>query len=292
MPAKAITYDTNPKQTLDNTIELDGRKYFVGETAIEQGAGQTVGLSDNWLNGIEHKVLLLRAKKLLNSYGIMPKLIVAGLPVQTFKSSAKLLFDQVSEVFPCNVSPVPQPWGVFQDYLLNDDGRLKNTAVSATREKFGVIDVGHYTTDILLMSNLNWIQESSGSSAGMYKAVSELKNRLGAIGINASMIECQSIIKEKKIKEYGKWRDVSDIVDASIPATRDIVVQETRNLLEAQARTIDHILVAGGGATCVVDAFKALWPQTTAVEDPRYSVVKGMRKYGLSLVLNDKSLIS
>lgn len=292
MPAKAITYDTNKKQTADNTVVVDGREYFVGETAIEQGASQTVGLSNNWLDGIEHKALLLRSKRLLSSYGITPKLIVAGLPVETFESHAQQLFEQVSETFECAIQPVPQPWGVFQDYLLNDDGCLKKNTVSATREKFAVIDVGHYTTDILLMSNLNWIQESSGSSVGMYKAVSELKNRLSAKGVTASALECQTIIRDKQIKEFGQWRDVTEIVEASIPATADVVVQETRNLLEAQARTIDHILVAGGGASCVVNKFKDLWPQTTEVEDPRYSVVRGMRKYGVACALNDKSLVS
>lgn len=292
MPAKTITYDTNKKQTADNTVVVDGREYFVGDTAIEQGASQTVGLSNNWLDGIEHKALLLRSKRLLNSYGISPKLIVAGLPVETFESHAQQLFEQVSEIFACAVQPVPQPWGVYQDYLLNDDGFMKSHAVSANREKFAVIDVGHYTTDILLMSNLNWIQQSSGSSVGMHKAVSELKNRLSATGISASALECQTIIKDKKIKEFGKWRDVADIVDSSIPATVEVVVQETRNLLEAQARTIDHILIAGGGASCVFDRFKELWPQTTGVDDPRYSVVRGMRKYGVACVLNDKSLIA
>lgn len=292
MPAKTISFDTNKKQTADNTVVVDGREYFVGETAIEQGANITVGLNNNWLDGIEHKALLLRSKRLLNSYGINPKLIVAGLPVETFESHAEQLFEQVSEIFACNVQPVPQPWGVFQDYLLNDEGSLKRTSISATREKFAVIDVGHYTTDILLMSNLNWIQESSGSTVGMSKAVSELKNRLSAMGISATAIECQSIIRDKQIKEYGTWRDVSDVVEASIPATVDVVVQETRNLLETQARTIDHILVAGGGASCVIDKFKAMWPQTSCIDDPRYSVVRGMRKYGVACALNDKSLVA
>ena len=35
MPAKKITYDTNAKQTAENTVELEGKSYFVGETAIE-----------------------------------------------------------------------------------------------------------------------------------------------------------------------------------------------------------------------------------------------------------------
>lgn len=291
MPAKKITYDTNAKQTAENTVELEGKSYFVGETAIEQGAQQTVGLSNDWLKGFEHKALLIRSKRLLNSYGIVPRLIVVGLPVSTFESNAEILFEQVDEIFDCSVQPVPQPWGVYQDFLLNDEGRLKNSSVSASREKFAVIDIGHYTTDILLMSNQNWIQESSGSTVGMSKAVAELQNKLGASGISATTIECQSIIKTRQIKEFGKYRDVGEIVDDSIPATVEVVVQQTRNLLESQARTIDHILVAGGGSDCVYKHLNAMWPQTTLVDDPRYSVVKGMRKFGISTALSQPSLL-
>lgn len=289
IPAKAITFDTNAKATSDNTIEIDGVRYFVGETAIEQGARESVGLSSNWLNSIEHRALLLRSQKLLKSYGVVPKLIVAGLPVDTFDSFKKMLFDQVTAIFACNVLPVPQPWGVYQDCLLNNDGRYISANASASKEKFAVIDIGHFTTDILLMSNYNWIQESSGSTIGMSKACTELGSMLASEGISTTAIECQEIIKTKAIKEFGVMRDVSEMVDRAVNVTRLQVVQAATNLLGTHARTIDHIVIAGGGALCMIDDFKKLWPISSMAENPRFSVALGMRKFGINQAINDPS---
>lgn len=286
-PAKQLTFDANPTNTQENTVIVDGKAYFVGDTAIQQGAAQTVGLSNEWLNGVEHRALLERSKTLLKSYGVVPKLIVAGLPVSTFNSNVELLFKQVSAVFNCGVQPVPQPWGVFQDCILTDDGRYKSNQPSVAFEKFAVIDVGHFTTDILLMNNFQWIEESSGSSVGMYKAVMELQSQLQLKGISATLIECQEIMQTGKVKEFGEYTDVSDLVEKSIPMTTSVVVQEVKNLIGNQARTIDHIIIAGGGSQAVYNELKKLWKQCTLAENPRFSVALGMRKFGLVQVLND-----
>ncbi|MBF4453911.1 ParM/StbA family protein (plasmid) [Acinetobacter sp. SK-43] len=291
-PARKLTYDANPKVTRENTIEVDGEEFFIGETAIEQGASQTVGLVSNWLEGVEHKALLIRSKTYLKSYGVVPKMIVAGLPVNTFESSSELLFKQVKSVFNCAVLPVPQPWGVFQDCLLNDEGRYKPNGTSAAMKKFAVIDVGHFTTDILLMNNFQWIQESSGSSVGMYKAVSELQNKLNAQGTSTTLIECQEIMRTGKLKEFGETRDVSDLVKQSVPMTVSTVVQDVKNYIGNQARTIDHIIIAGGGSESVYNELKQIWRQCELAENARFSVAIGMRKFGISQALNDPSSIA
>ena len=290
-PAKQLTFDANPNVTKENTVVVDGVAYFVGDTAIQQGATQTVGLSSDWLKGFEHVALLERSKSLLKSYGIVPRLIVAGLPVNTFNSNSEILYEQVESVFKCNVQPVPQPWGVFQDCLLNDDGRYKSNQTSTAFEKFAVIDVGHFTTDILLMNNFQWIEESSGSTIGMCKAVTELKRQLEITGITATVIECQEIMRTRKVKEFGQYSNVSDLVDKAIPMTVNGVVQEVKNLIGNQVRTIDHIIIAGGGSQVVFDALCGDWKQCSVAENPRFSVALGMRKFGLVQALNDPEVL-
>jgi plasmid segregation protein ParM len=285
--AKKLTFDANQYQTKEDTVVVDGQEYFVGVTAIEQGAKQTVGLSNNWLDGVDHRALLLRSKRLLESYGVVPRLVVVGLPVQTFQSHLEVLNKQVNEVFNCNVLAVPQPWGVYQDQILTDKGLVKKASVTALQEKIAVIDVGHYTTDIMLMSGQTWIQEASGSSVGVYKAIDQLRDTLTENGINASTLECQELIIKKKIKEYGQLRDISELVNSSLPATVNEVVQSARNLLESHARSIDHIYVAGGGAAAVYEELVKLWPQTKLAENSRFAIVNGMRKYGVMLAIND-----
>ena len=290
-PAMKLTFDANPKLTKENTVEVNGTSYFVGETAIEQGATETVGLNDQWLNGFEHQALLERSKSLLKSYGVVPRLIVAGLPVKTFNASAELLYKQINSVFGCSVAPVPQPWGVYQDYLLNDDGRYKANVTNSLSKKFAVIDVGHFTTDILLMSNFQWIQEGSGSTSGMYKSVKDLQERLAATGTSATLIECQEVMRTRTLKQFGEFLDVSHLVNEAIPMGVGPVVQHVKNLLGTQARTIDHIIIAGGGSQAVFDELVKVWRQCALAENPRFSVAVGMRKYGVAQANADPSCL-
>lgn len=292
MPAKNLTFDTNPAQTQENTVTVDGQQYFVGETAIMQGAVNTVGLSSNWLEGVEHRALLVRAQGLLKSYGIIPKLIVAGLPINTFSSNAELLFKQVHEIFKCNVVPVPQPWGVYIDTLYNSDGTIPKQDLGLLQQKFAVIDVGHFTTDILLMDKGNWIEESSGSTVGMYKAITELESMLAKNGKFATSLECQNILKTGFIREFGTNTSVVELIGQAIPQTVAAVAQEARNLLDKQARSIERIIVAGGGAHIVAPTLKKLWPQVTIAAEPRFSVVLGMRKYGIDMAQKQPDVLN
>lgn len=283
-PHHAITFDQNPRMTEEDTVEVDGQKYFVGDTAIIQGATRSVGLANNWLDGIEHKALLIRAKKYLSSYGIVePSLIVVGLPVSTFRSDATKLADQVKQIFVGSKTiPVPQPYGVYQNEILTDDGKFSGQATA--QGQYAVIDFGHYSTDYMYMNGATWVENSSGSSEGMYLAVETLVKNLSGEGITINHLEAQDIIRERRMKDMGEYRDMSNEVQTALMATVKPILQNANNYFGEKARMLDKIIVAGGGGGLIYPNLKQKWKQTVLPDDPRFAVALGMRKFGVKSI--------
>lgn len=283
-PYHPITFDQNPRMTEEDTIEVDGQKYFVGETAIIQGATRSVGLSNHWLEGVEHKALLLRAKKYLTSYGIVePSLIIVGLPVSTYRSDSEKLGEQVKQIFVgSRTIPVPQPYGVYQNELLTDDGKFASS--STAQGQYAVIDFGHYSTDYMYMNGATWVENSSGSSEGMYLAVDSLVKNLSGEGITINHLEAQEIIRERRMKNMGEYRDMSKEVQEALMATIKPILQNANNYFSEKARTLDKIIVAGGGAGLIYPTLQQKWKQTVLPNDPRFAVALGMRKFGVKAI--------
>lgn len=283
-PHHAITFDQNPRMTEEDTIEVDGQKFFVGETAIVQGATRSVGLSNNWLEGIEHKALLLRAKKYLATYGIIePSLVIVGLPVSTFRSDAAKLAEQVKQIFTgSRTIPVPQPFGVYQNEILTDDGKFRSTG--NINGQYAVIDFGHYSTDYMYMNGQTWVENSSGSSEGMYLAVDTLVKNLSGEGITINHLEAQDIIRERRMKDMGEYRDMSKEVQTALTATIKPILQNANNYFSEKARALDKIIIAGGGGSLIFPTLKEKWKQTVLPDDPRFAVAIGMRKFGVKSI--------
>lgn len=292
IPYQPLTFDTNPKATEMDTVEVNGNKYFVGETALAQGAKESVGLNANWLEGDEHTALLIRSQRYLNSYGVVPKFIVVGLPVNTFKHHASILAKQVKSVFGQDiiVLPVPQPYGVYQDEVLNDMGEIKGNARISGR--YAVIDIGHYSTDFLMMNENNWVESSSGSSDGMYVAVDNLNKTLQGLGINLSPFKLQEVLKTKTIRQFGEDKDFSNEVRGALQATVQLILQSTKRYIGSEASQMDKIIVAGGGSEVVYPSVSHMWSNATKPENPRFSVALGMRKFGLKSLLGNEDFMN
>lgn len=288
IPYRELTFDQNPKATEMDTVEVNGNKYFVGETALAQGAKESVGLNSNWLEGDEHTALLIRSQRYLNSYGVVPKFIVVGLPVNTFKHHAAILARQVKEVFGQDtmVLPVPQPFGVYQDEVLNDSGEIKGSARISGR--YAVIDIGHYSTDFLMMNENNWVENSSGSSDGMYVAVDNLSKTLQGMGINLSAFQVQETLISKKVRMFGEEKDFTNEVRGALQSTVQLILQSTKRYIGSDASQLDKIIVAGGGSEVVYPSVAHMWPNAAKPENPRFSVALGMRKFGVKSLLSNE----
>ena len=65
---------------------------------------------------------------------------------------------------------LPQPLGPFMSIRFDDQGvESKNHKIA--NEAWGIIEVGHYTTDFGIVRNGLWVDKNAGSSQGAHVVV-------------------------------------------------------------------------------------------------------------------------
>ncbi|MFY9328645.1 MAG: ParM/StbA family protein [Georgfuchsia sp.] len=268
------------------TVEIDQRRYFFGDTAKTQGGKSvTMGLTEDWIQTQEHVVLLLGAMKKLASRGVSTErpVLVLGLPTHLYTRQKHQLIDIVkAHLDVADLFVVPQPMGPYQCQILEQNGK-SNKSRNMAQESWGVVEVGHFTTDFMLVQNGRWVEKASGSCSGISVATDHLVRLLEKHGITISLLEAEEAMVTKTIRNFGKTLEVA----ADVGKAADIVVAEVvdtaSRLLDGYARKMDGVIIAGGGASVVFDRITRKWPHAVQAENPRFSVAEGMRRLGVRL---------
>lgn len=282
-PAIPLSFDPQPEVTRSDTVELEGRRYFVGVTAVSQGAQAASGLSMDWIHAPEHQVLMERARRYLDSHQAQPDLVVLGLPVVTFARQQEELARQGLDVFRTDVVVVPQPWGAYQHGVLNENGEHL-TSKGTLLASWAVIDVGHFTTDFMLMERGRWIEVASGSCGGIYKAVEQLKKLLHARGLQTTSLECEEALRAGFIRNFNERLSVQADIEEAVAVVVNEIVETGTRLFGGVVRRLDAVLLAGGGADIIYPTLRERWPHTVTSEDPRMAIAEGMRRWGLTRI--------
>lgn len=270
------------------TVEIENRRYFFGETAKTQGGkSATKGLTEDWIRTPEHVVLLLGAMKKLADRGVntTKPILVLGLPTHLYSRQKRDLIAIVkSHIDVADIFVVPQPLGPYQCLILDESGAT-NSSRNMGLESWGVVDVGHFSTDFILVQNGRWVEKASGACSGISVAADHLLRLLEARGITIGMVEAEDALVKRAIRSFGKSLDVAKEVEKAADIVVAEIVDTASRLLDGYAREMDGVIVAGGGASFVSDRIAKRWPHVMQAENPRYSVAEGMRRLGVKLTL-------
>ncbi|WP_156782266.1 ParM/StbA family protein [Acidihalobacter aeolianus] len=276
IPAFKITDATEAERAAKDTVTVHGQPYFVGTTALMQARESDNALTDEWVYSNEYLALLTHG---LNQSGAQNPLLMLGLPSRAARLHRQKLKDHVIEHFGLDAKVMPQPMGIYYSHMLNDIG-VPTPGRVLSRESWAAVDVGRYSTDLILILDGVWIEQVSESCAGVVTAVDHLRRSLRDDGVELDFTEAEAALRTKSLRWYGKQRDISPLVDKAIEhLTNDITSTVTR-LLSDYVRKLDGVLVGGGGAQFVADAFRARWPHVVIPEDIRFAVAEGMRRSG------------
>jgi plasmid segregation protein ParM len=271
-------------------VAFNGKQWFFGETALLQaGLNWATGLSDDWIDQHEHSVLFLGALKKLEQQGITdPDLIVIGLPVQAMKSDrghVERLLNSIAPLAPkAEIKVVPQPFGAFSSITLSQTGNpISDRPVHLI--SWAVIDVGFYTTDFILMNRGHWIEMASDSCPGISLAAEHLMHRLASRNVKIDMSDADAALRQKSVTYFGTLTDVTEEVSEATAIAAGKIIDTAERYFAPYASKLNGVLVAGGGAPAVIDGLKAKWPHVQIADDPRMSVVEGMRRFGEAVLI-------
>lgn len=296
-PTIQIRNEAEAKIAAEETVNVNGRNYFVGKTAALQGkSGLSSGLSANWISSDEHAALIAMAKKIVDKQGALGKRIyVLGLPVIHFESQKNEL-KKVAETQlgkDCEIRVLPQPMGVYQALMLNRNGSI-NKNRSYVNESWGVVDVGYYSTDFILMMEGRWVESSSGGCGGVRMATEHLQKTLEAKGIQRDLVDMEKALREGSIRHFGKTVDLTKDIQEATDLVASKVVDMANQLMGTHVHALDGVLIAGGGAEIILKALKERWPHVQTLADDhnekdfkgsRFVVSEGFYRWGRNTVM-------
>lgn len=281
-----ISDEAESNRAARDMVRVGGQEWFTGDTAVIQGgAGAITGLSDNWIESIQHDALFLSAIKRLEARGFKVSsdtMIVLGLPAHLYAQQKDKLKVACSQYIDAEFKVVPQPMGPYQAMMLDVDG-LPVKGRSMEGESWGVIEIGHFTSDFMLTKSGRWIEKAAGSCSGMRVAVDSIQRLLQADGVNADFLECQEILRTKKFSNFGRVIDATQHVRQAARVLVDEVVANAERLIAEHARRLNGVIVAGGGADFLIETLQERWPHAHMAKDPRMAVAEGFCRLGMGI---------
>lgn len=287
-----ISDETEARRAALDTVEVDGVYYFVGDTAIIQGgAAVPSGLSDDWIETKEHAALVESSLKRLRTMGypLDDALVVMGLPSRLHDSQAARLKELFLKHCQAELKVVPQPMGAYQATMLQESG-MPVVGRDIKTESWGVVEVGRYSTDFMLMMGGRWVQRASGGTQGVSAAAAHLQTLLrDRHQLDVDLLDCEKALSSgstfKSIKNYGKSVDVTAETEMAAAVLVSDVVDMANRLIDPFARKLDGVIVAGGGAPFVYRELHSRWPHAIMADDPRFAVARGFHRFGCALNL-------
>ncbi len=295
------------QKALTDTVDINGQRFFIGATVQEQNNPTSyVGVHYDWFRTLptQYQALTKGAfKKLRPKMTPTPGLIVVvvGLPAASSTEDRNELERltreaiepelQVGEVLKI-VKSATQADAIVFHALFNEDGSYNtNYRQESTIEEvvvdgeiveketpaslYGVIEVGHLTTDFTILSGIYGIDSATNSTSGVSSTFAALQELLASNGFYNDLPSTAEALMMKKLE----GRDVSHLVKK---ASSDLIQETLSTAKEVfSRRRLDGLLVAGGGASLVIDAIKSEFPRAEIIPEARFAVAEGYVRRGL-----------
>lgn len=282
-----ISDESESDRAAKETVRVGSVDYFIGETAVIQGGTNvTSGLSEDWVSTPEHTALMIGSyKKALAMAGVEQPKLVLGLPTHLYARQRDKLREVAMSVLGVkDVRVVPQPMGPYFEAMFDEKGV---PASAVNEESWGVVEIGYFTTDFMLMMNGRWVEKASGTCSGARVAAEHLQRILGEKGMTADLPECEEALRKKQIRNFTSKIDVTSEVNEAVSILTNEVIDHASRLMEPYARKLDGVIVAGGGAEFMFEKIKERWPHAVCPQTPRLSVAEGMRRFASMLNIKD-----
>lgn len=297
MPAIALSNERTQKLAEQETVEIDGQRYFFGGTAIRQGrADAFTGQNANWIQSVQHDVLVLGAwRKVMQHMGSGPARVhlVLGLPAKYVAAQRELLRQRVYALLSPQLrqgqslriliqsqADAPLQWiSILEDGTLNPGRQLDN-------EAWGVIEIGHFTTDFALSDRGEMMEYAAISSPGMNMVYDAMANAMARENLPTSLEVIEQAIRTGKVKLFGNMMDVSGLLAEAICGFESLVLDEVQRIFQPRAALLDGILVGGGGAYLLREKLRERFPNVVCSDDPRMMVAEGFCRLGLMSLRN------
>jgi plasmid segregation protein ParM len=298
-PAEFIRFQTDVGMpstsnglTLHDTCE---GALFIGELAARQGrpgATRSPRDRDRVTDPIMTHLMDAALASVLTAQDDVHVNVVTGLPVDYFKDAHQLaghlrgrhtikLEKRTLTVDVQDVLVVPQPFGALLSILLDEQGNLMPDVGSLVEGRVGVLDIGTYTTDLILVDRLEYIEAGSGS---LEVGVSTVLEMLRKVLLDDHRISYEAHQLEEALRRGWLLVDGQRVTLNGLASEHFGFIAQS---IDARARTLWNIgtlsavILAGGGVLALQPWLEPRFNRAIYPPDAVMANVTGFLRYGL-----------
>jgi plasmid segregation protein ParM len=169
----------------------------------------------------------------------------------------------------------------------NKDGKIVVNKEQAAKA-MAVIDIGGRTTDVAVIQNGNLdISRSSTINVGMLSVQEMVKEAIiGKFDVTPTIEQLNTALSEKKIKLWGKWEPVADLVLSAQKTILSRIESECKRCI-GNGADLDQVVFVGGTVAEVEGLLQGWFRNQHIGFEPGYANARGMQKYA-EMVMNTK----
>jgi plasmid segregation protein ParM len=285
------------------TALVDGKKYLIGEGAVQQDTTASANLRSDKHNDKLFPIMLKACLGLLaTEEQTFVDVLVMGLPVEAeeMEGRHKILQDMILGLHHVELTLADgtvlnrefhikelmikkQPFGSQCDIMLDMEGELSNEEVAGG---FNVIaDVGAGTFNCYTLNALQPIKDLSFNTFdGMYRAYEEVNEKIAEeLGQPTQDAKLPSLInKEGKIQDL----DLSEFKEDAYDNLANTVVGIVEKRMKNSWSQIKRIIWTGGGGDLLKGSIEKYMPNRNKIFLGRFSTVRGLWKLGKRHIKN------
>ena len=263
---------------------LDGVSYLVGESARRHARTVVQPRDRAWLDSLPYRILWHAALEHVVP-AEMTISIVTGLPVSFYHDRERLqqVIRQVlaqRQITASAVHVVPQPFGSFFDAVLDPQGTIIDE--SRILAHLGLIDVGYFTTDLVEVQELEYVQKGSGS---IEVGVATMIDTLRAVvteqyGRALSPHEVEQVLRTAHVRLAGREHNVQELCAHAVREVALAIVTYARQLW-GSGEQLDQVLLTGGGGPLIQPLARDSFAAFAVAPTPHLANARGYVRYAL-----------
>jgi len=292
IPAFAISNEQTSIKADKESVEIDGKKYFFGETAMRQGRiDNFTGQNQDWIQTVQHDVLVLGAwRKVMQEIKSQPTRIhlVMGLPAKYLGAQKNNLLSHIYALLTPKLLPgqtlkilvQSQADAPLQFLAINQNGK-PNTQRDLDNESWGVIEIGHFTTDFALSEYGSMVEYAAASCPGVHMVYEAVASALVSEKIPSNVAVVDKVIRDREIFWNGETKNMSKLVESATSGFESLVLDHAERIFGQQAGMLNGIILGGGGAELMFEKIRRRFPSVKLGDDPRMMVAEGFCRLGL-----------
>ncbi len=278
--------------TLYDTEEGD---LFVGEMAARQGRPGSVRNPrdrDRVADAIMTHLTDAAFAALLPETAYTKAKIVTGLPVDYYRDSEALaahlrgqhvvkleghrLIVDVEEV-----KVVPQPFGGLLSVLLDERGKLMADVAHLVQGRVGVLDIGMFTSDFILVDGLEYIEAGSGSLEVGVSTVLEMLRKvlLDDHRVSYEPHQLEVALRRGWLVINGQTVRLNGLASERLSMVAQSIESRARTLWNVS--TLSAIVLAGGGSLALRRWLEPYFGQAIYAPEAAMANANGFLRYGL-----------